>query len=478
MHKNYSEGSKLIVPGTTVAVNLMPGYIEVRDKGVIKKKILTKNKSFDEVLAELNAFFKRKRKILPPTLLHDVLLKIGLPKVKLIVDEEDIEVSPTTESEVQPKKPAHKSTSKGTASQEPPEEMKHPSVEPASREPVVSSPKPGAAQPPVETTSTRPATVSASSSSRSRSQAVLDNPVEIGGVEVVGIEEALTVVESMTDTFLSARRKRQSQQAEKPKISINIGGTEEIEATTSTTTTVVSVQSVPIEDIPDPEYESLPTDSVEPEPTVVEPAEPKETVVMEQPTPLSTTSSSIVKPLVIKKVVVLGEEEVGKASLVKLAEFNPILNEDLSTPYVYEKVFETETHRVNLQVWSFDEASTQKVSRRTFYADVDVAIIVYSTVDRWSFESIDFWIKEVEGSSETLPPIVLVGNKIDQRDPSSPDAISNKEGFALAEHLAELKRHDDETLHPIAFVETTCTEGDTAKKIFQIAAELAIKHSK
>ena len=47
----------MIVPGTTIGITLKPGFIEIRDKGIVRKKIALKKKSFDDVLKEVEFFF-------------------------------------------------------------------------------------------------------------------------------------------------------------------------------------------------------------------------------------------------------------------------------------------------------------------------------------------------------------------------------------------------------------------------------------
>ena len=82
----YLRGHRnLIVPGTTISLTLLPSYIEVRDKGIIKKKILLKGKSFNDMQVELQRYFLFLGKRLPPGILKDTLLKIGVPETRAIV---------------------------------------------------------------------------------------------------------------------------------------------------------------------------------------------------------------------------------------------------------------------------------------------------------------------------------------------------------------------------------------------------------
>ena len=142
--------------------------------------------------------------------------------------------------------------------------------------------------------------------------------------------------------------------------------------------------------------------------------------------------------------------------------------------YIHSGIFRLEDYRVDIEVWSFDDAVNAKVSRKEFYRDVEVIIIVYAVPDRWSFESIDFWLREATVKQQVPPPILLVGNKKDIRDTGDPDplepAVTSDEGFKLAEILAKRMGEGDK-LHPVAFIETSCLTGEGAEDVFRTASE-------
>jgi hypothetical protein len=100
--QTHREAPNLIVPGTTIAVTLLPSYVEVRDKGVLKKKIPVKNRSFDDVCSDLEGYFREAGKKLPPGIARETLQKLGVPQVKKIVSD----LEPTEKSEVSAAKKA------------------------------------------------------------------------------------------------------------------------------------------------------------------------------------------------------------------------------------------------------------------------------------------------------------------------------------------------------------------------------------
>ena len=85
----YLRGQRsLIVPGTTISLTLLPSSIEVRDKGIIKKKIPLKGKSFNDMQAELQKYFLFLGKRLPPGVLKDTMIRIGIKEKRAVVVEE------------------------------------------------------------------------------------------------------------------------------------------------------------------------------------------------------------------------------------------------------------------------------------------------------------------------------------------------------------------------------------------------------
>jgi GTPase SAR1 family protein len=446
---------------------------------MVKKKIPTKHRSFDNVLEEVEMFFRVRRKILAPGILRDVLVRIGLPTAKKIVTAQDLETAP---AEVKPKAPT-------------------PKPEPEVPTPVKEEPMKTPSEP---------------ISAEDTAATFVENPeLDVPGVTVLdgedftNITDALNAVESMSDTFMAARPKKDNESVDEEKeettktgLRINIAGSEEITAapttfaSTPTTPEELDAQATELEpiEVPEPVTEAVPPEVEVPIPEPVEvieeveepPAEaeieeeletpPEPEAVHEEPV-VKTTPAHVVKPLVPSKILILGEAGVGKQSLMRKAELEPV-DEDTpgGDPYIHTKLLETENHRVRVHVWSFDEAVKSKISRKEFYDDAEALIVVYAASDRWSFESIDFWLKEATITTDEVPPIVIVANKTDLVKDIEEDAgehpVTPEEGFALAEELAN-KYGNEEKLHPVAFIGTSCLTGEGVLDVFTTAAELA-----
>ncbi|MHA1771934.1 MAG: Rab family GTPase [Candidatus Thorarchaeota archaeon] len=489
----------VIVPGTTIAVTLVLGYLEIRDKGIVLKKIKVKNRSFDEVVKDLEVFFKARGKRLAPGIIEETLTRIGVPRARSILvgppDEEEQE-KPSSKDAGKTKakeqsasskpSPAVEKATSTTGPSEPPadpetdtqrpsasHEAKNESVQVAppkaetheAEHDEVSTDQVALLEAPVESTVSGSEMSASSSIAEVSSSASMTEAIDATGIKFLSgndfsdIMDALAAVESLSDDFVPPTEE-QSSKPERPQIRISVSGTEELRASQKTYAA-----------------EADKSPSIEPEPTV-EAVSDETTDVSEPGAPLPDktpdTKDHIIKPIVTAKVIVLGEEGVGKKSLLEKAKMGHPKLDGVEQVHIYENIYELATHRVHLQSWCFDDAANAHVSRSEFYKNTGVVIIVYSVTDRWSFESVDFWIKESTNSLGYTPPIILVGNKMDLHAAgvdSGETPVSQDEGYKLAETLAN-RFGTEGKLHPIGFVETSCLSGAGVDSVFVTAAKL------
>ena len=425
----------MIIPGTTISLTLLPTYVEVRDKGMIKKKIPLKQRSFDDVALELQKYLRYLGRRLAPGVLEDVLDKIGVPKARRVLEEELM--APPEPKAVEPPEPELVETEPELK----PEKKKRGFLRRKEEEPAATF---------VESPG-----VSA------------DGKGAITSEDFDDIADALQAVEALSDTFMTGDPQPEEKTPEPtPKVSIQVSGQEEIVASNKSYARTADAKEIPeVVEEPEVEIAEITAETVEEEPVDEE----------IESTPKVTPTHQI-KPLVECKGLLLGEDGVGKESLKAKAGVVPIELEDGETSsFIFGKVFEGDNHRIDLRVWSFDLAVKAKIQRKQFYLDSQVIIIVYAASDRWSFESIDFWLREATLSSEEMPPIVIVANKTDLRtetgDDSGDQPVSYDEGFHLAEELAK-RFADGSKLHPVAFIETSCVSEEGVEDVFKTATQL------
>ena len=286
------------------------------------------------------------------------------------------------------------------------------------------------------------------------------------------ISDALQAVEALSDSFM-APSIPDSQMAEKkapPKISIKLEGQEEIKASESTYARAPDIEVTP---------ESTENEIQELVAVTVDEDGKEETEEQPQRTPTHQ-----IKPVISCKALLLGETGVGKRTLIQKGGFSPVIIDEESneaSKYIFGNLVDALNHRVDMRIWSFDLAVHEKLPRKDYYNDADLLFITYSASDRWSFESIDFWLRETSISCEVTPPIIIIANKIDLRsealDDSGEEPVSYEEGFQYAEELAK-KLGKDGKLHPVAFIETSAQTGEKVEDVFGTAAELFENTSK
>ncbi|OLS30845.1 MAG: hypothetical protein ThorAB25_07040 [Candidatus Thorarchaeota archaeon AB_25] len=427
----------MIIPGTTISLTLTPTSVEVRDKGMVKKKIPLKERSFDDVTLELKKYLRYLGKRLAPGVLEEVLDRIGLPRARRVLKEEVLET---------PKEP------KPTPVVEEPTPKVEPEISDKKKRGFLRR-KPEQAATFVESPG-----VSA------------DEKGDISVEDFDDIADALHAVESLSDSFMAgAPKEKPVEKKKKAEISINLSGNEEIVASGKSYARVGETKP------PEEEVQEVDEDLEAEEIELVAETVDEEVQPEEEPEPQVTPAHQI-KPIVECKALLLGEDGVGKESLKAKANVVPITLEDESvSEHIFGRVVEAKNHRVDLRVWSFDLAVGAKIQRKEFYKGSQVLMIVYSASDRWSFESIDFWLREATLSTDEMPPIVIVANKIDLRTETGEDSgdepVGYDEGFKFAEELAQ-RYGTVNVLHPVAFIETSCVTGDSVEEVFNTAAQL------
>jgi GTPase SAR1 family protein len=427
----------------------MPTYIEVRDKGVVKKKIPLKSKSYDDVALELRKYFRYLGKRLAPNVLENVLDHIGLPKARKILVESEPESEPLIEEEPLVVERPTEPEQKLVAVEEPIKKGEGPAKKVEKKK---------------EKKKTKVKSTESPGASANKSGIITADDFD-------DIADALQAVEALSDSFMTPSGKEPVKEASKPKLRINLKGEEEIISSGT------SYARTPGEEIAKSQIASGESDIVELVAETVEEDREHEPMIEEEPTPIVTPTHQI-KPIIDCKVLLLGEAGVGKRTLKDKAGVKPsIANEDTGevSPYIFTKIVDGVNHRINLNVWSFDLAVKAKLPRQKFYDDAQLLIIVYAASDRWSFESLDFWLRESSITCEITPPTVIVGNKTDLRleagDDSGEDPVSYNEGFQYAEDLAK-KLGMDGKLHPVAFIETSSLTGENTEEVFKTAANL------
>lgn len=117
------------------------------------------------------------------------------------------------------------------------------------------------------------------------------------------------------------------------------------------------------------------------------------------------------------KVVILGESQVGKTSLIKRLCDGTFSETLRFTSGVADRRREIEVmdRKVSLHIWDTAGQEKYRVINRMYYRNASGAIFVFDITSAESFNKIEDWLKEFKSSVED-GELILVGNKVDMED--------------------------------------------------------------
>ncbi|GJQ09108.1 hypothetical protein GpartN1_g6616.t1 [Galdieria partita] len=164
--------------------------------------------------------------------------------------------------------------------------------------------------------------------------------------------------------------------------------------------------------------------------------------------------SSRITPLTKYKLVFLGDQAVGKTSIITRFMYDKFDNNYQATIGIdfLSKTMYLEDRTVRLQLWDTAGQERFRSLIPSYIRDSSVAVIVYDVTHRASFLSVNRWLEEVKNERGDDVVLVLVGNKTDQAERRQ---VSTEEGEAKAKEYG------------IMFMETSAKAGFNVKALFR-----------
>ncbi|CAF1872850.1 unnamed protein product [Brassica napus] len=175
---------------------------------------------------------------------------------------------------------------------------------------------------------------------------------------------------------------------------------------------------------------------------------------------ISRFSMAPVSALAKYKLVFLGDQSVGKTSIITRFMYDKFDNTYQATIGIdfLSKTMYLEDRTVRLQLWDTAGQERFRSLIPSYIRDSSVAVIVYDVASRQSFLNTAKWIDEVRTERGSDVIVVLVGNKTDLVDKRQ---VSIEEAEAKARELN------------VIFIETSAKAGFNIKALFRkIAAAL------
>lgn len=173
-----------------------------------------------------------------------------------------------------------------------------------------------------------------------------------------------------------------------------------------------------------------------------------------------STSGDFGNPLRKFKLVFLGEQSVGKTSLITRFMYDSFDNTYQATIGIdfLSKTMYLEDRTIRLQLWDTAGQERFRSLIPSYIRDSAAAVVVYDITNVNSFQQTTKWIDDVRTERGSDVIIMLVGNKTDLADKRQ---VTIEEGERKAKELN------------VMFIETSAKAGYNVKQLFRrVAAAL------
>ena len=130
---------------------------------------------------------------------------------------------------------------------------------------------------------------------------------------------------------------------------------------------------------------------------------------------MSASSSAALKPLRKYKLVFIGDQSVGKTSIISSFMYDTFDAHYASTIGIdfVSKSVPVDDGTVRLQLWDTAGQERFRSLIPSYIRDSHVAVVVFDITSRETFNSTSKWIADVRAQRGNDVVIVLVGNKTD-----------------------------------------------------------------
>ncbi len=130
-------------------------------------------------------------------------------------------------------------------------------------------------------------------------------------------------------------------------------------------------------------------------------------------------SAAYDEPELIFKVVMVGDPQVGKTSLVKryvVNEFKKVEKSTIGGTFLSKNIM-IEGVNIKLQIWDTAGQDKYRVLQSIYYRGAVGAFVVFDVSNKNSWERIkDGWLTEVKEQGDEGIMIMILGNKCDMND--------------------------------------------------------------
>jgi len=161
------------------------------------------------------------------------------------------------------------------------------------------------------------------------------------------------------------------------------------------------------------------------------------------------------------KFVFLGDSAVGKSSIFQRFCKNNFTGEHevtIGVAYMQQKIQLKNGNYLKMHLWDTGGEERFRGMAPLYYRDTNVAVLVYDVTNRSTFDSIKYWMNELDSKIKQDGIIIaMVGNKCDL--PDGDKQVNTITGKKFAED------------NKIFFAETSAKTGEGVNNLFELLSE-------
>ena len=177
--------------------------------------------------------------------------------------------------------------------------------------------------------------------------------------------------------------------------------------------------------------------------------------------------------------IFLGDNGVGKTSLIKRIEKKEFDRDEKHTDTISESIFEYKNNTMKIKLKVYDIDNEKKKSKETIeiITKSKIFFLVYAINDKASFENIGFWIEAIKKCKEQVKDkerylLFIIGNKKDKDNKS--EINKEEEGIVINEGSIQVYIEEGEQLankHKGIFRTTSARDNEGLDNIIGEAIE-------
>ena len=162
------------------------------------------------------------------------------------------------------------------------------------------------------------------------------------------------------------------------------------------------------------------------------------------------------------KLIIVGDSNVGKTNIMSKYIHNTFNYTSKSTIGVEfgTKIVKIDNKKIKAQIWDTAGQERYKSITSAYYKGAKGALIVYDITNKFTFESVDKWVQDLNSYGDKNLTLLLVGNKSDLEDKRQ---IMKEDGEEKAKSFN------------LGFIETSACSGDNIDQAFDIMLKEVLK---